>query len=132
MLLTTQYLDEADRLADRVAVIDQGLVIAEGTPEELKLQVGGERLDIRLCNQDDQPRAVEALATLGSDPPQVYDGAVRLPLRTRQGVIADAVRTLDDAGIAIDDIAIATPSLDDVFLELTGHTAEQVDEEESA
>jgi ABC-2 type transport system ATP-binding protein len=129
VLLTTQYLDEADRLADRVAVIDQGLVIAEGTTEQLKLQVGGERLDIRLCNLGDQQRAAESLAELGSERPEVHDGYVRVPIRTRQGAIATAVRTLDDAGIAIDDMAIVTPSLNDVFLQLTGHAAEPSEEE---
>ena len=125
VLLTTQYLDEADRLCDRIAVIDQGRVIAEGTPDQLKRQVGGERLDIRLCNPTDQPRAIEALGSVGGDGAYVEDGAVRVPLRERQGAIASAVRQLDDAGVAIDDIAVVTPTLDDVFLQLTGHAAEE-------
>ncbi len=124
VLLTTQYLDEADRLCDRIAVIDRGLVIAEGTPDALKRQVGGERLDIRLCDGAARDRAIEALAGFG-DTPYVEDGSVRVPLRDRQGAIARAVRDLDDAGVAIDDIAIVTPTLDDVFLELTGHAAEE-------
>ena len=129
VLLTTQYLDEADRLCDRIAVIDQGLVIAEGTPDELKRQVGGERLDIRLCDGTERDRAIEALAGFGDTPPYAEDGSVRVPLRERRGAIARAVRELDDAGVAIDDIAIVTPTLDDVFLQLTGHAAE---EDESA
>ena len=129
VLLTTQYLDEADRLCDRIAVIDQGLVIAEGTPDELKRQVGGERLDIRLGDATERDRAIEALAGFGDTTPYVEDGSVRVPLRERQGAIARAVRELDDAGVAIDDIAIVTPTLDDVFLQLTGHAAE---EDESA
>jgi ABC-2 type transport system ATP-binding protein len=127
VLLTTQYLDEADRLCDRIAVIDQGLVIAEGTPTELKGRVGGERLEIRLCNQSEQTQALAALEGVGGDRVYVEDGSIRVPLRERQGAIASAVRQLDDAGIAIDDIAVLTPTLDDVFLKLTGHAAEDTD-----
>ena len=130
VLLTTQYLDEADRLCDRIAVIDQGLVIAEGTPDELKRQVGGERLDIRLGDGAERDRAIEALRSAsGTRAPYAEDGSVRVPLRERKGAIARAVRQLDDAGVAIDDIVIVTPTLDDVFLQLTGHAAE---EDESA
>jgi ABC-2 type transport system ATP-binding protein len=131
VLLTTQYLDEADRLCDQIAVVDHGLVIAEGTPIELKSQVGGERLDISLCASDDGQRAVDALAAISDERPYLEDGSVRLPIASRQGVIADAVRRLDDAAIAIDDIAIVTPTLDDVFLQLTGHAAEHEGEEGS-
>jgi ABC-2 type transport system ATP-binding protein len=125
VLLTTQYLDEADRLCDRIAVIDQGLVIAEGTPEELKRKVGGERLDIKLGDLADRHRAIEALDGVGDAAPYAEDGSIRVQLRERHGAIAGAVRRLDDAGIAIDDILIVTPTLDDVFLELTGHAAEE-------
>ena len=129
VLLTTQDLDEADRLADRIVVIDQGLVIAEGTPAELKTQVGGERLDIHLCDGGRGEEAVAALASIASDRPFVEDGSVRVPVAQRRGTIADAVRRLDDAGIAIDDISVSTPTLDDVFLTLTGHAAEPETEE---
>jgi ABC-2 type transport system ATP-binding protein len=125
VLLTTQYLDEADRLADRVAVIDQGLVIAEGTPEELKTQVGGERLDIHLCDGGRGEEALDVLSSIASDRPFLEDGSVRVPVAQRRGTIADAVRRLDDAGIAIDDISVSTPTLDDVFLNLTGRPAER-------
>jgi len=132
VLLTTQYLDEADRLADRIAVIDQGLVIAEGTPEELKSQVGGERLEIHLCDGDRGEEAVMALASIASDQPFLEDGTVRVPVAERRGTIAAAVRRLDEAGIAIDDIAVSTPTLDDVFLTLTGRAVEQETEEAEA
>jgi ABC transporter len=129
VLLTTQYLDEADRLADRIAVVDHGLVIAEGTPAELKTRVGGERLDIHLCDSERGEEAVAALASIASDRPFLEDGSVRVPLSQRRGTIADAVRRLDDAGIAIDDISVTTPTLDDVFLKLTGRAAEPESEE---
>jgi ABC-2 type transport system ATP-binding protein len=132
VLLTTQYLDEADRLADRIAVIDQGLVIAEGTPDELKNKVGGERLEIHLCEAGRGEEAVAALASIGSDRPFLEDGSVRVPVAQRRGTIADAVRRLDDAGIAIDDISVSTPTLDDVFLNLTGHAAEPETEQAEA
>jgi ABC-2 type transport system ATP-binding protein len=124
VLLTTQYLDEADRLAERIAVIDQGLVIAEGTPDELKAQVGGVRLDIHLCDGRRGEEAVAVLGSIASERPFLEDGSVRVPVAERRGTIADAVRRLDDAGIAIDDITVGTPTLDDVFLNLTGHPAE--------
>jgi ABC-2 type transport system ATP-binding protein len=124
VVLTTQYLDEADRLAERLAVIDQGRVIAEGTPRELKNQVGGDRLEVTLCNPDRREAAVAALAGIGDGPPDAVDGVVRVPLRDRSGAIAGAVRRLDEAGVAIDDIALREPTLDDVFLQLTGHGVE--------
>jgi ABC-2 type transport system ATP-binding protein len=130
VMLTTQYLDEADRLCDAIAVIDQGLVIAEGSPDELKSRVGGERLDIRLCDSADGARAAAALTPVGAEAPSVEDGSVRVRLAERQGAIAQAVRHLDEAGVAIDDIAIVTPTLDDVFLQLTGHAAEADREDE--
>jgi ABC-2 type transport system ATP-binding protein len=132
VLLTTQYLDEADRLADRIAVIDQGLVIAEGTSRELKGLVGGERLDIHLCDEQRGDEAVAALASIASDRPFLEDGSVRVPVAERRGTIADAVRRLDDAGIAIDDISVSSPTLDDVFLNLTGHAAEHEGDEVEA
>jgi ABC-2 type transport system ATP-binding protein len=127
VLLTTQYLDEADRLAGRIAVIDLGRVIAEGTPDELKARVGGDRLDLHLVDISQCAEADTALDGLAASPPYIEDGGVRVPLRSRNGAIADAVRRLDHAGIAIHDVALSTPTLDDVFLVLTGHAAENGD-----
>jgi ABC-2 type transport system ATP-binding protein len=124
VLLSTQYLDEADRLADRIAVIDRGVVIAEGTSDDLKKQVGGDRLEIRLADRDRREAALAALAEIAEGRPYIEDGTLRVPLARRQGEIAEAVRQLDEAGIGIEDIAVARPTLDDVFLELTGHAAE--------
>jgi ABC-2 type transport system ATP-binding protein len=129
VLLTTQYLDEADRLAERIAVIDQGLVIAEGTPDELKAQVGGDRLDIRLDRAARDQDAIAALLPISEEPPFCENGSLRVPLRERHGAIAEAVRRLDEAGVGIDDIAVRRPTLDDVFLRLTGHAAEPEGEE---
>ena len=129
VVLTTQYLDEADRLADRIAVIDRGLVIAEGTSDELKAQVGGDRLEIHLCDGQRGEAAVKALTAIATERPFIEDGSVSVPVAQRRGTIADAVRRLDDAGIAIDDIAVRTPTLDDVFLKLTGRAAEEENEE---
>jgi len=130
VMLTTQYLDEADRLADRIAVIDRGRVIAEGTADELKDQVGGERLDITLERDSDAERAISALAPIAGDRPTMSDGLLRMPVRERRGAIAEAVRRLNEAGIGIDDVAMRRPTLDDVFLTLTGHAAEADGEEE--
>jgi ABC-2 type transport system ATP-binding protein len=129
VLLTTQYLDEADRLADRIAVIDRGQVIAEGSSDELKDQVGGERLDITLETKDDAEKAISALAPIAAEPPAMSDGLLRMPVSERKGAIAEAVRRLNDVGVGIDDIAMSRPTLDDVFLTLTGHAAEEAEEE---
>ena len=130
VLLTTQYLDEADRLADSIAVIDHGEVIAEGTSDELKSRVGGERLEVKLEDRSAQETAIEALASLTEDRPNCEDGILALPLRRDRGGIAEAVRRLDSAGVGIEDIVVRRPTLDDVFIELTGHAAEAGEDEE--
>lgn len=130
VLLTTQYLDEADRLADSIAVIDHGLVIAQGTSDELKDRVGGERLEVRLEQADHGAAAVRALAPLSNEPPAAHDSVVSASVRSRSGMIVEAVRRLGDAGVGIDDITLRRPTLDDVFLTLTGHAAEEAPADE--
>jgi ABC-2 type transport system ATP-binding protein len=128
VLLTTQYLDEADRLANTIAVIDHGLLIAQGTSDELKDHVGGERLEVRLDDEADVHAAIQALAPMSDDAPSGEGSLVKLSLRERKGSIVEAVRRLSDAGVGVDDLAIRRPTLDDVFLSLTGHAAEDAAE----
>ncbi|MEO8688225.1 MAG: ATP-binding cassette domain-containing protein [Solirubrobacteraceae bacterium] len=123
VLLTTQYLDEAERLADRIAVIDRGRVIADGTADELKDRVGGEGLEVHLSDRADATRAAEALAPMSGEPPQIEGETVRVPVDQRNGAIMEAVRRLDDAGVGVEDLGVRRPTLDDVFLSLTGHEA---------
>ena len=125
ILLTTQYLEEADRLADHVVVIDAGRVIADGAPDELKATVGGEQLDIVLRDPENLPDAAAALLRATGAEPRVEPDARRLTVPVSGGAAAltAAVRELDFAGIAAEDIALRRPTLDEVFLRLTGHTA---------
>ena len=129
VLLTTQYLDEADRLADRIAVIDRGKVVADGTSDELKDRVGGERLEVKLNDEGFNDKAIGILAPMSDEDPFVEGESVKLTVRKRQGAIVEAVQKLNEVGIGIDDIGLRRPTLDEVFLSLTGHKLEADDEE---
>jgi len=132
VLLTTQYLEEADHLADQIAVIDHGRVIAEGTSAELKERFGGELVEVVLGETADRERALEALSPMadGAREAECEGRTVRIPVRARAGVVADAVRRLDEAGVELEDVNVRRPTLDDVFLSLTGHVAEEPAETE--
>jgi ABC-2 type transport system ATP-binding protein len=128
LLLTTQYLDEADELADEIVVIDRGLVIAAGTAEELKNRVGGDVLEFTVPDRGAVPGAVAAVARIGEGEPQAdaETGVVSVGVGGRgAGALIDAVRGLDAAGVPIRGLTLRRPSLDDVFLALTGHAAEE-------
>jgi ABC-2 type transport system ATP-binding protein len=125
ILLTTQYLEEADALADSIAVIDAGRVIAQGTAAQLKDQVGGTRLEVVVGDRAGLDAARDVLAEFGHDPVNVDDGELRVsvPVRSGTSVLAEVVRRLDASGVEIADLALRRPTLDDVFLKLTGHAA---------
>jgi ABC-2 type transport system ATP-binding protein len=130
VLLTTQYMEEADRLTDDIVVIDRGRVIAHGAPDDLKTQIGGERIDMILTHSADLPPAQTILSGLCVGDVQVEEQTRRLTAGVTGGadVLRRALQRLGDANIAVVDIGIHRPTLDDVFLSLTGHTAEQVAE----
>jgi ABC-2 type transport system ATP-binding protein len=134
VLLTTQYLEEADQLAEQIVVIDKGLIIAEGTSDQLKTQVGGDRLEIVVQAGSSLDDAVSALRAV-SDGEPVPDADTRrlvAPVSGGSTVLVDAVRALDAQGVKVDDLALRRPTLDDVFLTLTGHAAESDPEPEPA
>jgi ABC-2 type transport system ATP-binding protein len=131
VLLTTQHLDEADQLADQIVVIDTGRVIATGTPDELKAKVGGDRLDVVLDDGVDLGAAATLLSTVLGGVVDIDAEARRLhmPVDDRVAALAAALPALTAAGVAVADMGIRRPTLDDVFLRLTGHRAEEPVEE---
>jgi ABC-2 type transport system ATP-binding protein len=132
ILLTTQYLEEADQLASQIIVIDHGRVIDSGTPLELKQRLAGDVLEVTVEDAAQLDRAVNALVAVGREPPTIEVATNRVTLPVPDGVhsLTVAVRQLDDANVALVDLAMRRPSLDDVFLALTGHSAADGDEPE--
>ena len=129
VLLTTQYLEEADQLAKKIAVIDKGKVIAQGSADELKTQVGGERIEVVVSLSQSQA-AAQALQSMSSGKVVVEDDHVQVPVSGGGVKVVEAVRALDIAKIEIKEIQLRRPTLDDVFLSLTGHQAEEIKVEE--
>jgi ABC-2 type transport system ATP-binding protein len=125
VLMTTQYLEEADLLADDIAVIDHGKLIARGTALELKQRTGGERLEILVSAEGQVPAAAAALGKLSGEEPFVDAAArhVSVPVSSHGGMLTQAIRELDAAGVEVDDIGFRRPTLDEVFLALTGKPA---------
>jgi len=125
VVLTTQYLDEADALADSISVVDHGRVIATGTPDELKAEVGGNVLTVLLVDRALIASAAAALRPLAVGDPTIdaAAGAIDVPVGARDGVLPEALRLLDAGGVAVRDLTLRRPSMDDVFLALTGQEA---------
>jgi len=125
ILLTTQYLEEADELANSIAVVDHGKIIARGTADELKTKVGGERIEVVVRDRAALTRAAELLGRSGAGESTVDEHHRRVTVPAHGGAqrLVQVVRDLDEAGVLIDDIGLRRPTLDDVFLSLTGHAA---------
>ncbi|MFD0307489.1 ATP-binding cassette domain-containing protein [Streptomyces sp. NPDC127119] len=123
VLLTTQYLEEADRLASRITVIDQGRAIADDTPDGLKSRVGGDRIEVVVAERADIARAVKVVARVSDGEPDADETELRVhaPVTDRVAALTEVARTLQDEGVRVEDIGLRRPSLDDVFLRLTGH-----------
>jgi ABC-2 type transport system ATP-binding protein len=131
VLLTTQYLDEADQLADRVSVLNTGRVIAEGTPDQLKSRLGGDRIDVVVRNVEELPAAAGIIGRVTGAEAQVNADTrqISTPVRDRVAALTQVARALHDAGLAAEDIALRRPTLDEVFLHLTGHRPTTTEQE---
>jgi ABC-2 type transport system ATP-binding protein len=134
LLLTTQYLEEADRLAHDICVVDHGKVIARGTSDELKAQIGGERIEVVVHRREFMDAAGDVLHSFGKGELSIEEHTRRLtaPVTGGAKLLAEVIRELDSRGVEIDDIGLRRPTLDDVFISLTGHQAEFEDEREAA
>ncbi|MDD9372177.1 MAG: DUF4162 domain-containing protein, partial [Acidimicrobiales bacterium] len=133
VLLTTQYLDEADQLAHRVVIVDKGRVIADGSPDELKAQAGRDVIEIRVHRADELAIVAESLGRLGVEAARI-DAAVNrvtIPVDGGRAVIAEAVRALDALAVEVDDIGLRRPTLDEVFLALTGSPIDDGSDDDS-
>ncbi|GAA4154632.1 ATP-binding cassette domain-containing protein [Actinomadura keratinilytica] len=127
VLLTTQYLEEADQLADDIIVIDRGTVIAHGSSDELKAQTGGRVLEVRPVYEADQVTVARVVAELTGGSPEVRDGLVSVPV-TDPAVMPAVVRRLDDAGVTVGELSLRKSSLDEVFFALTGHRTDAAEQ----
>jgi ABC-2 type transport system ATP-binding protein len=132
LLLTTQYLEEADKLADDIVVIDKGQAIARGTADELKAQSGGARLEVVLEHRSDVDAVTASLAGVASGEVQTDDRTVSAPVQEGPAALRRVLDDLDRAGVAVLDIGLRRPTLDDVFLSLTGHATDADDDTDSA
>ncbi|MFG2542566.1 ATP-binding cassette domain-containing protein [Streptomyces sp. NPDC048594] len=134
VLLTTQYLEEADKLASRITVIDRGRSIADDTPDGLKNLVGGDRVEVVVAERADLARAVKVVARVCEGEPEADEETLRVhaPVTDRVAALTEVARTLQDEGVAVEDIGLRRPSLDDVFLRLTGHRSDRSDRTDRA
>jgi ABC-2 type transport system ATP-binding protein len=132
VILTTQYLEEADQLADRLVVIDHGAIIAEGTASQLKEQLGGAVIEMVMQADDEVRRAVAIVGPIVGAEPEIDGRTLRVPSPDGSHLLAQMLRQLDDEGVLPTALSLREPSLDDVFLALTGHAAEEASPEEGS